>query len=237
VHFDGYLYTGGSFTTIDVPGAPNTNAQGINDSGQIVGYFWGFGPAAQGFVFTGGNFTTFNVPGAVYTLPNGINNSGQIVGSFFDASGVAHGFVYTGGSFTTIDVPGATGTVANGINNSGQIVGFFGAHGFVYTGGSFTIIDVPGATVTTPIGINDSGQIVGYFVDATGGEHGFLATPISPVSEPLVVGVGDFNGDGHADVLWFNANSGALVEWLLDGQGNVMATPSLSLPCDFSATR
>jgi len=46
-----------------------------------------------------------------------------------------------------------------------------------------------------------------------------------------VVGVGDFNGDGHADVLWFNANTGTLAEWLLDGQGHVMATPNLSLTC------
>ena len=43
------------------------------------------------------------------------------------------------------------------------------------------------------------------------------------------VGVGDFNGDRHADVLWFNASSGALGAWLLDGQGNVMAMPFLSL--------
>jgi len=46
-----------------------------------------------------------------------------------------------------------------------------------------------------------------------------------------VVGVGDFNGDGHADVLWFSANSGQLSEWLLDGQGNVIATPTLSWTC------
>ena len=46
-----------------------------------------------------------------------------------------------------------------------------------------------------------------------------------------VVGVGDFNGDGYADVLWFNANTGTLSEWLLDGQGNLMAAPNLSLTC------
>ena len=46
-----------------------------------------------------------------------------------------------------------------------------------------------------------------------------------------VLGVGDFNGDGHADVLWYNANTGALAEWLLDGQGHVMAAPYLSLSC------
>jgi hypothetical protein len=46
-----------------------------------------------------------------------------------------------------------------------------------------------------------------------------------------VLGVGDFNGDGHADVLWFNADTGTLAEWLLDGQGNVMAGVNLSLTC------
>jgi len=36
----------------------------------------------------------------------------------------------------------------------------------------------------------------------------------------LVVGVGDFNSDGHADVLWFNANTGTL----LNGYWTVGAT-------------
>ena len=45
------------------------------------------------------------------------------------------------------------------------------------------------------------------------------------------VGVGDFNGDRHADVLWFNADTGELAGWLLDGQGNVMAPQFLSLTC------
>jgi hypothetical protein len=43
--------------------------------------------------------------------------------------------------------------------------------------------------------------------------------------------VGDFNGDERADVLWFNTNTGFLGEWLLDGQGNVIATPYLSWIC------
>jgi len=46
-----------------------------------------------------------------------------------------------------------------------------------------------------------------------------------------VVGVGDFNGDGYADVLWFNASTGQLSYWLLDGQGNVTTTLILSRTC------
>jgi hypothetical protein len=32
-------------------------------------------------------------------------------------------------------------------------------------------------------------------------------------------------------MLWFNAKSGQLSEWLLDGQGNVIAAPILSRTC------
>ena len=56
---------------------------------------------------------------------------------------------------------------AFGINDAGQIVGPFidstGVHGFLDTGGSFTQIDVPGAISTQAFGINDAGQIVGVF--------------------------------------------------------------------------
>jgi hypothetical protein len=70
------------------------------------------------------------------------------------------------------------------------------------------------------------------------GQGNVIATPGLSIScgsgcypQWQVVGVGDFNGDGHADVLWFNANTGALGEWLLDGEGNVVATPYLSWTC------
>ena len=90
----GFLDTGGTITTIDVPGAVGTSAYGINDSGQIVG---GFSNATgdYGFVDTGGIFTTLVPPGAVGSTPNGccigtgasgINDSGQIVGLFYGAS-------------------------------------------------------------------------------------------------------------------------------------------------------
>jgi probable HAF family extracellular repeat protein len=65
-----------SFTTIDVPGALQSRATGINDSGQIVGSFQGTG-GVHGFLATGGSFTTFDVLGAGSTFANGINDSGR----------------------------------------------------------------------------------------------------------------------------------------------------------------
>jgi hypothetical protein len=50
-----------SFTTIDVPGAANTQAYGINDSGQIVGTITQ-GSAGYCFLDSGGTFTFFEIP-------------------------------------------------------------------------------------------------------------------------------------------------------------------------------
>jgi hypothetical protein len=47
-----------------------------------------------------------------------------------------------------------------------------------------------------------------------------------------IVGVGDFNGDGFTDVLWFNRTSGELSAWLLDGAGKVSRAQSLKVRCD-----
>lgn len=69
--------TGGSF--INAPGAIDTYAYGINDSGQIVGDFVD-ALGSHGFVDTGGSFTTVDVPGFCCTSAQGINDNGQIVG-------------------------------------------------------------------------------------------------------------------------------------------------------------
>src|SRR3954447_11281998 len=125
-----------SFAPIDVPGAFETQAHGINDAGQIVGWFFD-DTGTHGFLNTGGSFTPIDVPGASLTAVEGINDAGQIVGQFFDSTG-QHGFLDTGGSFTQIDVPGAFSTFAQDINDAGQIVGTFQdstgpIHGFLAT--------------------------------------------------------------------------------------------------------
>ena len=187
-----------TFVQFDVPSAPNTNAFGINDQGQIVGIFAAIGfPTPHGFLRdTNGSFTTIDWPGlpsGCFTWASGINNAGEIVGFFGNRSPPCsrpeHGFLFTplghdnGGSFTQIDVSDAVETNAYGINNRGQITGGFTVlnhgHGFVDTDGSFTAFDVPGALHTGGTGINDAGLIVGIFVALPGilgnpVPHGFL---------------------------------------------------------------
>src|SRR5437763_323260 len=108
-----------SYSTISDPLASgNTFAQGINNAGQIVGYY-----DSSGFLYSGSTYTTITDPLATgVTAAYGINNTGQIVGYYTDTTG-AHAFVYSNGIYTTLNDPLATsGTYAFGVNDAGQIV-------------------------------------------------------------------------------------------------------------------
>lgn len=148
-----------------------THALGINDAGQVVGYYSTWPESVRhGFVRdAAGTYTRIDHPGARHTSAYGISNAGQVVGTYSD--GISErGFVRASdGSFSQIDVPGAEHTWARGINSLGQVAGTFSdgarAYGFVYNGETFTRLDVPGAMTTEASGINDAGQVVGFYVD------------------------------------------------------------------------
>jgi probable HAF family extracellular repeat protein len=191
---DGFLYNGGSFISLTDPSSlPNpgseTGAEGVNDSGTVVGYYVNpSNDSAVSFIYSGGTFTDLPAPSGTAPLSAeamDINNAGQIVG-FYQSQSPNHGFLYKGGVYTTLDDPsaGPSGTIAYGINNNGQIVGTYSdsqglAHGFLYTisTGTFVTLDDPSAGSggqTFARGINDSGQVVGYFIANGGGSHGFI---------------------------------------------------------------
>ena len=177
----GFLKDGGSYTAINYPGAKGGSyAFGINNSGQIAGFYYDSSYIAHGFLKDGDTYISIDYPGATDTGAYGINNLGQIVGTYYDSSDMAHGFLKDGGTYTAIDYPGAIRTEAYGINDSGQIVGVYYdssyiEHGFLKNGGSYTAINYPGADKTHTYGINNSGQIVGdYYNYSSSMSHGFL---------------------------------------------------------------
>ena len=98
----GFLYSRGTFSVINNPNAastagfPVTVAVGINNRGQIVGFFTDSG-RYRPYVYEDGIFTTIFVPQVEDNLSfaYGINNSGHIVGYFNSAAVGAHGFLAT----------------------------------------------------------------------------------------------------------------------------------------------
>ncbi len=59
----GFLYSGGSYTTLDDPSGTNgTIAHGINDAGQIVGYYIDSSGTEHGFLYSGGTYTKLDDP-------------------------------------------------------------------------------------------------------------------------------------------------------------------------------
>jgi hypothetical protein len=196
----GYLYSGGTYTTISVPGATQdspsaffsgfgTNAAGISDSGEIVGE-WNSAGTGYGYMYSAGSFpnTGITYDSSYFTQPYGVNDSGLISGYSDIGSGASRtavSFIYDGSTFTPISFPGATSTVVQGINDSGEAVGFYTLDGqtwgFVYNDGSYTSIAYPGSSTTDLFGISNNGEIVGSYACTSGlcpsSDPGFFANP------------------------------------------------------------
>jgi len=79
----GFVLIGGTFTTINYPGATSTAVNGSNNVGQLVGTYTDPAMKVHGFVYKGGTFQTVDSPeGHGATILNGINDHGVIVGFF-----------------------------------------------------------------------------------------------------------------------------------------------------------
>jgi uncharacterized membrane protein len=135
------------FVSVDVPGAANTLATGINARGAIVGIYYDSAGNSHGFLRKDRNFLTVDVPGSLVgvsgtlqTEANGINAAGDIVGDYFAPPGAPgapactadsppfspqcrRGFLYRKGQFSDVLVPGKKGSIPNAISPDGTIYG------------------------------------------------------------------------------------------------------------------
>jgi hypothetical protein len=116
------------FTTIEVPNARRRAvASGINDRGDIVGYFDDTTNTTRGFLLRRDTVTTINFPSAAFTEARGIGSSGEVVGIYRmpgEPTLNFHGFLLTpDGRFLRIDYPGHINTIAQRILPDGTILG------------------------------------------------------------------------------------------------------------------
>jgi len=87
------LLSQGVYTTLDVPDAAFTVAEGINNAGQIVGLYLGADGNVYGFSYTNGVYTTVGIPAITDTEVYSINAKSEIAGTYWDADDVTHGFI------------------------------------------------------------------------------------------------------------------------------------------------
>lgn len=69
---------------------------------------------------------------------------------------------------------------------------------------------------------NDNGTLTDWLGTSTGAftDNGAHALTAGPGAGWVVAGTGDFNGDGRVDVLFRNTTSGAITDWLGNGDGS-----------------
>ena len=155
----GFSLTRGQFGTVSPPpGALATvvNAQGVNNSGAVVGFFSTDGTHQHGFLQYLTTLITVVLPDPstprlatdplVLTQFLAVNNNSVAVGYYQTQSGSQFGFMFdlVQQKYLFLDAPLAA--------------------------------PVDGVQITQITGIDDSDDICGFFIDAAGVQHGFLAT-------------------------------------------------------------
>ena len=163
----------GVITVLDGPGALETYAVGINETGTITGGFQ-VNSDGSGHAFLrspDGQYTLFDVPPEVgtHTVPSGINAAGAVTGSFTDRNFNYGGFVRTAdGTFSYFYAPngGQIATPGLSIDSGGDVTGWYwdrnGTYGFVRTAdGTFSALNAPRNIACVPTSINPAGDITG----------------------------------------------------------------------------
>jgi len=114
---------GGTVTDVTMDGNPlNYLVRGINDAGDLVGWYIDTDGVEHGFLLSGKTATTIDDPNGTTNL-EGINNNGEISGLYTDADGNRHGITYDikKQKFTELTVPGSTYVEVWGLNDNGVV--------------------------------------------------------------------------------------------------------------------
>jgi len=121
----GFRLTGGTYKTLNVPGATATVATGINNKGHIVLYWQDSMDNSESSIWNGKTYKTIDVPNATNTLAMDLDSADDVVFQWFDALFHPHGALLHGGKYYTIDHPKSMGTYGLGINDKSMVVGFY----------------------------------------------------------------------------------------------------------------
>lgn len=194
-----YRSNDGSYRSIYIPGSAYTQASGMNNLGQVVGFYTD-GIFHHGFLWNlNGTYVTFDRPGSTSIFPKGINDHGEVVGFYYGSDGTTHGFV-----MSTLPEDLAQPTITSVSPNSGPPAGgaavtitgtgFTGATAVTFAGTAVTSFAVSDATTiiaTVPAGATGPASVI---VTTSGGRNAAntlyeYVVPIPTLSEWGMIGL------------------------------------------------
>ena len=183
----GFELSKSTVSDIAYPGVTSTHPTGINDAGEVAGYWEGTGVLDGGFFLQDNVYLSFaegHICGTTLcdTAIYGINNLGDFVGYWKPTNNgfFLQAYVDIGGVLTNVTVPSVFGSAfMTGIDNhSAKAVGNYydvdsRQHGLIYNVATKTLThaDFLGALETILGGINVKGAISGFDIDSAGAEH------------------------------------------------------------------
>jgi len=182
-HLRGFVWRGGAFTVIHLPGANDDYAQQIFSSGAVLGgYSDGSGGGGK-FIYVDGVITLLNPTSAQANSISEVTADGQIAGYYVGAGVSLQPYIYQNNTFSDFAALGHPYGESNAINANGEVVGTSGySIGFLVAGGVFKELSalVDSAwTVTAAWDINASGKIAAH-ATVNGVERAVLLTPAVP---------------------------------------------------------
>src|SRR5208282_2629517 len=119
----GFLYKGGKYKSLDVPGASATIATDVSNKDVIVFYWENSSAAFEASMLTGKKYKTINVPGATSSYALDLDNEGDVTYEWQDSAGVIHAALLHGGKYFKYSYPKAYETYGGGLNDKSMIAG------------------------------------------------------------------------------------------------------------------
>jgi probable HAF family extracellular repeat protein len=165
----GFIYVNGQMHDLGTLGGDYSDAQAINDAGQITGVT-NLRPSGNGFAYLYTNGQMINLG----TVPDGrssagfdLNEQGEVVGIVTAPPHSAiHASLFRNGAFQDLGTLGGFSSYAHGINDRGDIVGRsetpdLRTAPFLYRDGQMIELSPTGTRYGIAHAINNSGVIVG----------------------------------------------------------------------------
>jgi probable HAF family extracellular repeat protein len=218
----GFVWRHGIGTPVPTFGGTCSSANGLSDSGHVVGSACLVGDSTfHAFLYRNRHLIDMHTFGDVNSSAGHVNRNDQVVGGFVQ-NGSVHSFFWEKKKAVDLGFLGGSETFGFGLNDSGVVTGqsdisndidpVFGIprfHAFTWLGGVMTDLgSIFGGNFSYASGINASGQIVGSadLVDDFGA-HAYLwdngaVTDLSPFGNDITSWGNDINGHGDVVGSW-----------------------------------